>query len=70
MKDVKVRTPYGRGLATTNHAASSHGWPVVVVNGIAYGPDEIGTVDLPALNDPDLVVMYQTLSRAGYTVRA
>jgi hypothetical protein len=69
MNDVQVVTDIGPGLATVNHAASSYGRPVVVVDGVAYGPAEIGLVDLPALDAPDLPAMYQALAGAGYSVR-
>lgn len=55
------------GVATTDHAASSQGFPVVVADdGTAYGPAEIGSVWV----DHDDVATADALRRAGYRVRA
>lgn len=74
MNDIKVSTQFGPGVATINHSASSYGQPVVVVDGQAYGPAEIGPVDLPPYGDEDIDLdiaeMHAALSRAGYQVNA
>lgn len=72
MTAIQVNTRYGQGVATTDHAASGYGLPVVVVDGTAYGPAEIGTVNLPTYGpeDEDVAAMHDALRRAGYTADA
>jgi hypothetical protein len=68
---ITVSTQYGRGEATTDHVASSYGLPVVVVDGVAYGPAEIGPVNMPPYGtEDDLAAMHTGLQRAGYEVYA
>jgi hypothetical protein len=68
--DVRVCTAYGDGVATVNHASSSYGLPVVVVDGVAYGPAEIGPVGLPTNGpeDENVAEMHRALKQAGYEV--
>lgn len=40
-----IHTDLGTGVLTTDHAASSYGQPVLVVDGRAYGPND--TVAVP-----------------------
>lgn len=40
MMRMQVRVGEGRGVLTTEHASSSYGLPVLVVNGQALGPAE------------------------------
>lgn len=49
---------------TTNHPASSWGWPVAVVAGIPHGSAEIGPLDLG--DAPAMIV--EAAQRAGYEV--
>lgn len=60
------------GVLTTEHAASSHGIPVVVgEDGTAYGPAEIMAalkVDEPQDLEADQVKVLKAARRAGYTL--
>jgi hypothetical protein len=72
MQDVEVVTKHGTGVATTNHAASSDGLPVVVVDGVPYVPTQAGLVRLPPYGPENEGVheMRLALERAGYEVFA
>ena len=54
---------------TTDHAASSHGQPVLVYNGKAFGPSELpeGTTITPHADST--VSEIRQLKDAGYTIR-
>lgn len=52
MASLPVHVGRRRGLLTTDHAASSHGLPVVVLDGQAHGPAELAEpVVVPRLED-------------------
>jgi hypothetical protein len=72
MSDIKVSTQYGPGVATTRHAASSYGLPVVVVDGTAYGSAEIGAVNLAPYGPEDVgaAETHEALLAAGYEAYA
>lgn len=72
MRDIQVSTDYGHGVATTNHAASSYGLPVVVVDGTVYGPAELLYVGIGSHgpDDADEIAMHQSLLSAGYKAYA
>lgn len=55
------------GVLTTEHAASSYGQPILLVDGQPYGPGDLpGTVMIPAGTDPTIV---HAAKRAGWRVR-
>lgn len=72
MTAINVSTKLGTGQATAHHAASIYGQPVIVVDGTAYGPAEIGPVQFPPYGegDADHIEMHAALERAGYEVYA
>ena len=52
------------GELTTERAESSHGLPVVVVAGVAYGPADLGAHEVQCFADADRA----DARRAGYTL--
>lgn len=67
MKAAKVRVrligdkAWHQGLASTERSESSYGQPVIVVDGLAYGPAEVDTVRASKATA-------EALRRAGYSV--
>ena len=53
------------GTLSTDRAESSHGLPVVVVDGIAWGPADLGAHELYCFSEADRLAA----RNAGYTVR-
>lgn len=57
------------GILTTDHAASSHGLPVVVVDGVVYGPAELdGDLAVADSKDPNNRALLITAKSAGYSI--
>ena len=58
MENMRVRTTGNRvGVLTTDHASSSYGQPVLLVDGVAYGPGD--TID----RQPVLVTVFKALPK-------
>ena len=58
MENMRVRTTGNRvGVLTTDHASSSYGQPVLLIDGVAYGPGD--TID----RQPLLVTMFKALPK-------
>lgn len=70
MATMSVTTNLGNGTLTTEDAASSHGLPVVVVGGTAYGPAEVGPVNTRPLGEDDVdeAALVEAARNAGYEV--
>lgn len=64
--DVFVAADERGGVLSTDRAESSRGLPVVVVDGVAYGPADLGPHELVVFGLP---ADRQAARAAGYTVR-